>query len=250
MTTRNHLYRLAYATVLTLSLLDLAWAEDPRTEMTRTFPNLTVESFRPAPIPGLYEVVAGDQIFYWADNGYMVFGEIWSKEGKSLTAARREELASIAVKNLPLDKALVIGKGKHQIIEFTDPDCPYCRKADSFLADRGDVTRHIFFFPLNNHPQAAKKAKLILCSPDKEATYKAVLSGRYDSIPIPSFTASCDGEGILKEHLALATKLGVRGTPSIWIDGVQVSGADIPRMEELLKDNHANLPTPKGDVTE
>ena len=250
MTTRNHLYRLAYATVLTLSLLDSAWAEDPRTEMTLTFPNLTVESFRPAPIPGLYEVVAGDQIFYWADNGYMVFGEIWSKEGKSLTAARREELSSIAVKNLPLDKALVIGNGKHQIIEFTDPDCPYCRKVDSFLADRGDVTRHIFFFPLNNHPQAAMKAKLIVCSLDKEATYRAVFSGQYDSIPIPSFTASCDGEGILNEHLALATKLGVRGTPSLWIDGVQVSGADIPRMEGLLKDNHANLPTIKGDVTE
>lgn len=250
MTTRKHLYRLAYASVLTLSLLDIACAEDPHTEMTRTFPNLTVESFRPAPIPGLYEVVAGDQIFYWADNGYMIFGEIWSKEGKSLTAERREELASIAIKNLTLDKALVIGKGKHQIIEFTDPDCPYCRKVDSFLAARGDVTRHIFFFPLHNHPQAAMKAKLIVCSPDKEATYRDVLSGRYDSIPIPSLAESCDGEGILKEHLALATKLGVRGTPSLWIDGVQVSGADIPRMEELLKNSHANLPTSKGDVTE
>jgi thiol:disulfide interchange protein DsbC len=250
MTTRNHLYRFAYATILTFSLLDIACAEDPRTEMTRTFPNLTVESFRPAPIPGLYEVVAGDQIFYWADNGYMVFGEIWSKEGKSLTAARREEIASIAVKNLPLKKAVVIGNGKHQIIEFTDPDCPYCRKVDSFLASRSDVTRHIFFFPLSIHPHAANKAKLILCSQDKAATYKTVLSGRYDSIPIPSLAESCDGEGILKEHLALATKLGVRGTPNLWIDGVQVSGADIPRMEELLMDSHANLPTSKGDVTE
>lgn len=250
MTARNNLYLFACATFLSLSLLDIACAEDPRKEMTRTFPNLTVESFRPSPIPDLFEVVAGDQIFYWSANGYMVFGEIWSREGKSMTVERREELSSIAVKNLPLDKAVVIGKGKHQIIEFTDPDCPYCQKVDTFLASRSDVTRHIFFFPLSIHPQAANKAKLILCSLDKESTYKTVLSGRYDSIPIPSFAESCDGEGFLKEHLALATKLGVRGTPNLWIDGVQVSGADIPRMVELLMDSHANLPTSKGDVTE
>lgn len=177
----------------------------------------------------------------------MVFGEIWSKEGKSLTAERREEISAIAIKNLSLDNAVVIGNGQHQIIEFTDPDCPYCRKVDSFLANRSDVTRHIIFFPLSIHPQAANKAKFILCSPDKKTAYREVLSGQYDSMPIPSFSESCDGEAILKGHLALATKLGVRGTPSLWIDGVQVSGADIPRMEELLKINHTK-PTSKGDV--
>ena len=36
--------------------------------------------------------------------------------------------ASAWGETLNLDKALKIGTGKTTIIEFTDPDCPYCRQ--------------------------------------------------------------------------------------------------------------------------
>ena len=205
----------------------------PRETLKTSFPNLSVTDFRESPIPGLYEVVAGDQIIYWSSTGHMVFGEIWTKEGKSLTAERREEIARAMLKNLPLDKAVVIGNGPHQTIEFIDPDCPYCHTTEKFLSQRTDLTRHIFFYPLPFHKDAAGKAKSILCGEDQPAVYKAVMGGQYNK-DVFTPVADCMAEDILQEHLTLAAQLGVRGTPAIWIDGVQVNGADIPRMGELL----------------
>jgi thiol:disulfide interchange protein DsbC len=214
----------------------------PRESLKTSFPNLTVTDFRESVIPGLYEVVAGDQIIYWSSTGHMVFGEIWTKEGKSLTAERREEIARAMLRDLPLDKAIVIGNGPHQTVEFIDPDCPYCHPTEKFLSQRTDVTRHIFFYTLPFHKDAAGKVKKILCGGDRAAVYKAVMDGQKEVLSI----AGCQAEDALQEHLTLAAKLGVRGTPAIWIDGVQVNGADIPRMGELL--SNAQLKSTQEDV--
>ena len=121
--------------------------EDFKTEtdnLKKNFPNLRVDSIKESPIKGLYEIVAGNQVFYFSPDGYLMFGELWSKDGKNLTAEMREKVLAEKVKSIPLDKALKIGSGPRQVIEFTDPDCPYCRKVDELLAKRTDVTRYVF----------------------------------------------------------------------------------------------------------
>jgi thiol:disulfide interchange protein DsbC len=40
---------------------------------------------------------------------------------------------ALSAETLDLDKALRIGTGKTTVIEFTDPDCPYCRKAYQYF---------------------------------------------------------------------------------------------------------------------
>ena len=125
--------------------------DEVRTEkekLMKSFPNLKVDGFRESPLKGLYEITAGEQVFYFNPEGYLFFGEIWTKDGKNLTAEMREKVAADRIKDLPLDKALKIGTGPRKVIEFTDPDCPYCRKVDSFLAKRTDVTRYVYFVPL------------------------------------------------------------------------------------------------------
>ena len=210
--------------------------------LKKIFPNLTVTDFHESPIPGLFEVIAGDKIIYWSPSGHMIFGEMFTKEGKNLTAEIREEMSRAAMKNIPLDKAVVIGNGPHQTIEFIDPDCPYCHTTEKFLSQRTDVTRHIFFYPLPFHKDAAAKVKKILCGVNRAAVYKAVMDGQKEVLSI----AGCQAEDALQEHLTLAAQLGVRGTPAIWIDGEQVNGADIPRMGELLSNVHAK--TTQEDV--
>ena len=205
----------------------------PETDsLKKSFPNLRVDSVTESPIKGLYEIVAGNQVFYFSPDGYLMFGELWSKDGKNLTAEMREKVLAEKVKSIPLDKAFKIGSGKHQVIEFTDPDCPYCRKVDEFLAKRADVTRYVFFFPLRQiHPEAEKKAQYILSQKDREQAFREIISGALDGKPIPE---SAHKNGMLEEMEEVAKSVGVRGTPALWIDGIAVNGADIPRITALL----------------
>jgi thiol:disulfide interchange protein DsbC len=208
--------------------------ENPVDQFSKMMPNTTIDGFGPTPIPGLFEVTAGDQIFYFSPTGHLVFGEIWTSDGRSLTGERREQAVAEKLKRLPLQKALTIGNGPHQIIEFTDPDCPFCRKLDEFLADRSDVTRHVFLYPLEGlHPKAAAKARFVLCSEDQEKALKDVYSGKWDNADLPPLADSCQ-ETLLDEHLQLGGMLGVRGTPSIWVDGIRIKGADLAAIAALL----------------
>lgn len=209
--------------------------EDFKTEtdnLKKNFPNLRVDSIKESPIKGLYEIVAGNQVFYFSPDGYLMFGELWSKYGKNLTAEMREKVLAEKVKSIPLDKALKIGSGPRQVIEFTDPDCPYCRKVDEFLTKRTDVTRYVFFFPLRQiHPDAEKKARYILSQKDREKAFREVVSGALDGKPAPE---SVHQDAMLEEMEQVAKSVGVRGTPALWIDGTAVNGADIPRITALL----------------
>jgi len=200
--------------------------------LRKNFPNLRVDSVKESPIKGLYEIVAGNQVFYFSPDGYLMFGELWSKDGKNLTAEMREKVLAEKVKSIPLDKALKIGSGPRQVIEFTDPDCPYCRKVDEFLAKRTDVTRYVFFFPLRQiHPDAEKKARYILSQKDREKAFREVLNGALDGKPA---SESVHKDAMLEEMEQVAKSVGVRGTPALWIDGTAVNGADIHRITVLL----------------
>src|SRR5664279_763010 len=85
-------------------------------------------------------------------------------------------------------KAITIGSGPKTVVEFTDPDCPFCRKASKYFEGRRDVTRHVFFYPLARHPKAREKAQFVLSMPDKARAYHDVMSGKMDSIPLPAAT--------------------------------------------------------------
>ena len=200
--------------------------------LLKNFPNLRVDSVSESPVKGLFEVVAGNQVFYFSPEGYLMFGELWSKDGKNLTAEMRNKVLAEKVKNIPLDKALKIGSGPRQVIEFTDPDCPFCRKVDELLSKRTDLTRYVFFYPLRKiHPDAEKKAHYILSHEEKENAFHEVFSGSMDGKPVPEDE---NKGGQLEEMEKVAQSIGVQGTPAIWIDGVPVNGADLPRISALL----------------
>lgn len=201
--------------------------------LMKTFPNMKLDGFRESPLKGLYEITAGEQVFYFSPEGYLFFGEIWTKDGKNLTAEMREKVVAERINTLPLEKALKIGNGPKKVIEFTDPDCPYCRKVDNFLSKRTDVTRYVYFVPLRRiHPDAEKKARYILSQSDKDKAFRDVFEGVLDGKPI----SIADGaqQQQLEEMEKIATGLGVRGTPALWIEGAHVNGADIQRITGLL----------------
>ena len=212
--------------------------------LMKTFPNMKLDGFRESPLKGLYEITAGEQVFYFSPEGYLFFGEIWTKDGKNLTAEMREKVVAERINTLPLDKALKIGNGPKKVIEFTDPDCPYCRKVDNFLSKRTDVTRYVYFVPLRRiHPDAEKKARYILSQSDKDKAFRDVFEGVLDGKPI----SIADGaqQQQLEEMEKIATGLGVRGTPALWIEGAHVNGADIQQITGLL-DKGKEVSKPKS----
>lgn len=215
----------------------------PEDAFQKAFPQITVESIVPSDIKGLYEVVSGTNIYYYyQEKDYLFFGDIIQKDLKNLTREKRAELerkhgilAVKLAKSLPLDKAVKIGNGKKVVIEFTDPDCSFCRKASNYLATRTDLTRYIFFTVLANHPTAINKIHYILNAENKLQAYEEMMSGK--DIPTPPPAVNESVKALAQEHMALAKKVGVQATPTFFISGNMVTGADINKIEQLLKNN-------------
>lgn len=209
-------------------------ADEVRQKLMATFPNMkNIGVIEKAPTKELYQVTAGNRVFYFDPAGYIVFGEIWTKEGKNLTADKRTEISKQQLASLPLDKSIKIGNGKNVVIEFTDPDCPYCRRAGEFLEKQENLTRYVFLYPLPMHPEAKNKSRYILSSKDKGAALKEVMSGAFDGKTVPVRDGE-QQEG-LEAMIAVGSGMGVQGTPAIWINGEAINGADIKHMSALLK---------------
>jgi len=141
-------------------------------------------------------------------------------------------LAVSAHAELDFDKAIKIGSGPKTVIEFTDPDCPFCRKASHYFDSRKDVTRYVFFYPLPRHPQAKDKARYILSQKDHAAAYHEIMSGSKDKEK--SFISTAAGTKLQQEHVEIARKSKVSSTPTFMIYGRIIEGFDLKKIEEAL----------------
>ena len=227
---------LCFAVVLSWGFIAHAEStvEKPNERLHKAFPNLPFESVEPTDIKGLYEVVSGTNIiYYYPEKDYLFVGEIYAPPGISITAIKKSGLAAKAVKNLPLDKAVKIGNGKTVVIEFTDPDCPFCRKSYDFLKNRSDITHYVFLTPLA-HPGAITKVYYILNAEDKVKAYQEMFDGKKPVQPPSGYSEQV--KTLAQDHMNLARTIGVTGTPTSFINGKQVVGADIQQIEKLLNE--------------
>ncbi len=209
-------------------------ASDPGASFTRDYPAVTVETIEKTGIEGLYEVFAGGNLFYYhPKTGNLLFGEMITRDFRNITAERRNERIASVLKTLPLDKAIRIGTGKNIVIEFTDVDCPFCRKLEDLFEKREDVTRYVFLFPLTQiHPDSLKKSLAVLCSQDRTKAYKNAAAGLFDGKDMPE----CGDEAarLLDEHREFGGRLGIQGTPALWVNTTPVEGANAVQIERLL----------------
>ena len=143
---------------------------------------------------------------------------------------------ALAAEGIDFDKALKIGSGRTTVIEFTDPDCPYCRKAYQYFLTRTDVTLYIYFNPLASHQHAREKAQYILSSDDRERAYAEVMSGLFDATP-PAVSSE-KGKKLLEEQMAIAKKMGVVEVPVFMVYGRIIKGFDAGKIEAVLPPAH------------
>lgn len=133
---------------------------------------------------------------------------------------------------IDIGKSITIGSGSKTVFEFTDPDCPFCRKASTYFDGRKDVTRHIFFYPLPQHPKAKAKAQYVLSQSDPAKAYHDVMSGRMDTAQ--TFAATPKGIKLQQEQHEIAKKSKVDSTPTFIINGRIIDGFDLKKIEEAL----------------
>jgi len=206
---------------------------DVSASLLQHYPKIEYLEINPSPIDGLYEIIieGGEIVYFNPASGYMFFGAIWTPDGRNLTQEKKDKRIADQQILFPLDQAIKIGNGPNQIIEITDPDCPFCRRSDKYFSGRDDLTRYIFLHPLDNlHPNAAAKARYILGAENQAQAYEEVFSGKFDSKPVPA----TDDHGLLDIHREVARNAGVNGTPHSWINGEHVVGFNPKKFDELL----------------
>ena len=211
-------------------------AHNAERQLRQTFTNLQFEDFGPAPVKGpLYQVSAGGRILYFApESEHLLFGAIYDRNGVNLTAKAEESTLGKRLAKIESGDALRIGPvGAPQVIEFTDPDCPYCQALERFWASKaaeGKPVQRLVYFVSGIHPEAAAKAEHILCSPDPAAAFKAIYAG---ARPPSLLTCKAGAEKVAADARAVKA-MGVAGTPTLVVDGKLVAGFQQAELEAFL----------------
>jgi len=166
-----------------------------------------------------------DSIFVSSNGKYLIQGDIINLDkrakmssGDKVKLLKKAELDSIK----DSDKIIFKAKNeKYSVNVFTDVDCPFCAKLHAEVGEINDlgITINYLASPLEQlHPKAQMQMEKIWCASDK---VKAMDDYKRNRI-IPN-SPKCDNP--VASQIAIARKLGVNGTPAIFLeDGTQISG--------------------------
>jgi thiol:disulfide interchange protein DsbC len=200
--------------------------------MQKKYPDIPVESVSRTPMPGIYEVFAGGEVFYADENvNYLIVrGRMIDVARKSdLTDERLRVLTAVKFDQLPLDLAFrrVNGNGSRKLAYFSDPNCPYCKKIEPDLIRLENATIYIFLYPVLGQ-DSQEKSKAVWCSKDRvKAWDEMMLRGTP-----PKTAGTCNTP--IDKILAFGRQKGITGTPTLFLaNGQRVTGA-IP-MDQLKK---------------
>ena len=118
---------------IALALAAPAFAQEAaiRKNLAERLPNFPkIDEVVKSPVPGLYEVRSGNEIFYTDEQGnYIVDGQlIDTRTRANLTQERIDKLTAIDFAKLPFKDAIVWkqGTGERKMAVFADTNCGYC----------------------------------------------------------------------------------------------------------------------------
>lgn len=229
----------ALAALLAAGLLaPLAHAQDGtiRKHLAERLPQLgKIDEVSKTPMPGLFEVRVGSDLFYTdAEGNFLLHGQlIDTRAQRNLTEERQDKLLAIDFAALPLKDAFTVvrGTGKRKLAVFEDPNCGYCKRFERDLQKVDNITIHMFLYPILG-PDSADKSRNIWCARDKAKAWLDLMVR--DQVP---GAASCD-TAALARNLEFGKKHKITGTPTlVFSDGTRVPGAiGAPQVEKLLAD--------------
>ena len=151
-----------------------------------------------------------------------------TKDKKAIIFGEAFDTQTMQPLNIPLDVValkkdadLVFGSGKKEYFLFTDPECHYCNVFErSWPKIEKDVKLYVYYMPLSHHREAKSMTYYIMqqkTQEDKASVSIRMANGdkSYKSIKIDPIQKNIFDAKLLKTS-ALAQKMGVRGTPSLF----------------------------------
>jgi thiol:disulfide interchange protein DsbC len=220
---RRSFIALACAVAVLPALADDAAIRKAIAERYPEFPK--IDEISKTPIPGLYELRFGTEIFYTDEQGnHLIEGTlIETRTHTNLTEARVAKLTAIDFASLPLKDAIVWkqGTGARRLVVFADPNCTYCKRFERELQNVKDVTVYTFLYPILGG-DSPDKSRNIWCAKDNTKAWREwMING---TAPARAM-GSCD-TGALARNVDLGKKHKVTGTPAlVFEDGRRIPGA-------------------------
>jgi protein-disulfide isomerase len=158
------------------------------------------------------------------------------------------------INKIDLSKAQIKGKSnaKVTIVEYSDFQCPYCARATTEAVaqiikdyvDTGKVRLIFRHFPLSMHQNAAKAAEVAECAGDQgkfwemhdklfanqqaldvESLKKYASDLGLDTTKFNTCLTTGAKQSIVQAQVSEGSRFGVTGTPTFFINGKQVVGA-------------------------
>lgn len=184
-------------------------------------PSIPVDEIRPSLIESIYEVKlkSGEVLYSTADGSYIFTGDLYqvAPQGfKNISEERRMSARATEISNLDESEMIVFpakGEKKGQITVFTDIDCVYCRKLHkevSELNELGVTVRYLGFPRAGIGSGSYYSMVSVWCAENQQhAMTRAKLGESIEE-------KQC--ENPIADQYRLGQKLGVQGTPAIFLE--------------------------------
>lgn len=196
-------------------------------------PDVEITSIKNTPVNDLYEVLLGPDVIYVTGNGRFVMkGDLLDLQNRrNLSEEQRSAARTALFTNLPINEVIEFApeKTEHIVYVFTDVDCSYCRRLHRdvpVLNQHGIAIRYLAYPRAGIGSHSFDVMQAVWCADD----------------PKQALTKAKNGEQIqpkqcsnpVEKQYQLGQKLGIRGTPAIYLeDGEEIPGYMPP--DELLR---------------
>jgi len=212
---------------------------DNRAAIAKKLDGVKVEDVRISPVNGVFEVTRGSDVSYVTSDGrYAIVGDMIDLDSDvNLSESRRRGIRARVIETVPESEMVVYSPKdpKYTVTVFTDIDCGYCRRLHSQIAEYnrlGIRVRYLFFPRSGPDTDSWHKAEAVWCAPNRtEALTKAKNGEKIVS-------KDCGANNIVARDYELGHKLGVEGTPAIFLaSGEMLPGYAPPgQLVKYLKD--------------
>jgi thiol:disulfide interchange protein DsbC len=202
--------------------------DDVIKQLGKFFGKIEKQDIVKSPFKGVYEVITSnpiDSVLVSEDGKYLIQGDVIDLNNKSLIKkSNKIKDLKLTLINSIEDKDKIIYSAKNEkytINVFTDVDCPFCKKLHRNMSKMNDlgITVKYLASPLASlHPTAQGKMQKIWCADDRNQAM--------DDYKINNITPDVeDCKNPVAEQLKLSQKIGVNGTPAIFLsDGTPLPG--------------------------
>lgn len=200
-------------------------------------PGISIDSIQAMDNTGLYEVIIDGEILYFSeDMRYAFQGDVISLESRqNITETKRISLKKQALASLNEADLIIYSpkKTEHTLTVFTDIDCGYCRKLHRQMDEYnalGIRIRYMAYPRAGIDSGAYDKIVDVWCADDRKQAMTDAKQGRN--------IASENCNNPVRDQYQLGRRLGVSGTPALFLDSGELLPGYIPpkRLKTILNE--------------